>query len=66
MTVWMKANIVFNKFCESDGRFCGIEYTDCVFSSLEQLERVMTDIVAKYQRKYHLVYEWYVDSIENL
>jgi hypothetical protein len=26
----------------------------------------MTDIVNKYQRKYHLVYEWYVDSIENL
>lgn len=66
MTVWMKANIVFNKFYEGDGRFCGTEHTDCAFSSLEQLERVMTDIVATYQRKYHLVYEWYVDSIENL
>ena len=66
MAKYMKANIIFNKFYEGDSRFCGIEYTECIFNSLEQLDRIMAEVAAKNLREHHLVYEGYVDSIESL
>ena len=66
MAKYMKANIIFNKFYEGDGHFCGIEYTECIFKNLEQLDRIMAEVAAKNLREHHLVYEGYVGSIESL
>ena len=66
MAKYMKANIIFNKFYECEGRFCGIEYTECIFKSLEQRDRIMAEVAAKNLREHHLVYEGYVGIIESL
>ena len=42
------------------------EYTECMFKSLEQLDRIMAEVAAKNLREHHIVYEGYVGSIENL